>query len=64
LWDDIIVEGVDAHCYTCTKEEAAYGQVIVDPGNFGNETQAFNASVIKSLNIKKYKERLIALLTQ
>lgn len=64
LWDDIITEGIEAHCYTCTKEEAAYGQVIVDPGSYGNTTKAFNARVIKSIDIRTYKDRLIALLTK
>ncbi len=63
LWDDLITEGIEAHCYTCTKEEPAYGQVIVDPGTYGNDTKPFNATVIKSIDIKKYKERLIELLT-
>lgn len=64
LWDDIITESVEAHCYTCTKEEPAYGQVIVDPGCYGNETKAFNADIVKSFDIKLYKERLIKLLTE
>lgn len=64
LWDDIIDEAVEAHCYTCTKEEPAYGQVIVDPGTFGNETKAFNAKVIKSINVPVYKKKLIEALTK
>ena len=63
LWDDIITEGVEAHCYTCTKEEPVYGQVVVDPGCFGNETQPFNATVIKSIDAQLYKKKLIELLT-
>lgn len=64
LWDDVVLEAVDAHCYACTQEEAAYGQVIIDTGSFGNETKPFNARVIKSIDASKYKARLIELLTK
>lgn len=64
LWDDIIIDSTPAHCYTCTLEEPSYGQVIVDTGKFGNKTKPFNAVVIKSINIKLYKERLMKLLTK
>lgn len=64
LWDDVVIEAVEAHCYTCTQEEAAYGQVIVDTGRFGNETKPFNARVIKTIDASKYKERLIESLTK
>ncbi|QEN05698.1 nucleoside hydrolase [Thiospirochaeta perfilievii] len=62
LWDDIVIEKVEAHCHTCIKEEAAYGQVIVDTGKFGNKTEDFNAVVIKSIDADLYKKRLIKLL--
>lgn len=64
LWEDIVVESVPAHCYTCTIEEPAYGQVIVDTGFFGNKTKAFNAQVIRRIDSAKYKARVIDLLTK
>lgn len=62
LWDDIVIEALPAHCYTCTKEEAAYGQVIVDTGTFGNVSKEFNATVIKTIDSALYKKRLTELL--
>jgi purine nucleosidase len=64
LWPQIVLEAPQAHCYTCTHEEAAYGQVIVDTGHFGNETQAFNARVIKTIDVALYKEKLIKVLSE
>lgn len=63
LWSDIVTEVVPAHCFTCITEEETYGQVIIDTGNYGNESKKFNASVVKSIDIKKYKNKLIQLLT-
>jgi len=64
LWPEVILEAPDAHCYTCTVEEAAYGQVIVDTGNFGNKTAPFNAKVIKVIDTVAYKEKLVKLLSE
>jgi purine nucleosidase len=64
LWEDVVIEAVDAHCYTCTQEEPVYGQVIVDTGRFGNATKPFNAKVVKTIDPQKYKGHLIEILTK
>lgn len=42
-------------------EEYAYGQVIIYTVFFGNRTEEFNSNVIKSIDAKLYKTRLIEL---
>lgn len=69
LWgDEVVTERKECYCYTCTQEEAAYGQVILHdgseyctPNNFWKYTP--NATVCKALNNKLYKEKLIELIT-
>lgn len=67
LWNDIVLEKKLCYCYTCTVEEAAYGQVIINDGSklaisdgFGSHTP--NAVVCKTIDSKLYKERLLNLL--
>lgn len=69
LWNDIVLEKKLCYCYTCTVEEAAYGQVIINDGSklaisdgFGSHTP--NAVVCKTIDNKLYKERLLGLLTK
>lgn len=65
LWgDEIVTESKECYCYTCTQEEAAYGQVILHDGSEYCISDTFwkytpNATVIKTLNNKLYKEKLI-----
>lgn len=65
LWgDEIVTESKECYCYTCTQEEAAYGQVILHDGSEYCIPDSFwkytpNATVIKTLNNKLYKEKLI-----
>lgn len=67
LWDDILLEKKLCYCYTCTKEEAAYGQVIINDGSklaiqdgFAGNTP--NAFVCTSIDKRLYKNKLINLL--
>ena len=69
LWDDIIIEKKLCYCYTCTLEEAAYGQVIVNAGSklaisdgFAGHTP--NATVCKTINNNLFKKRLLDLLVK
>lgn len=59
LWPDIVVESVNAYCYCCTKEEPAYGQVIIyDPTiplSVGVPIPPANAVVIKRIDSEKFK---------
>lgn len=67
LWNDILIESKQCYCYTCTKEEAAYGQVIINDGGklaisdgFAGHTP--NARVCKTINKNLFKERMVNLL--
>lgn len=69
LWDDIVIEEKLCYCYTCTIEEAAYGQVIINDGSKLSITEGFagqtpNATVCKTIDNKLYKERLLDLLVK
>lgn len=59
LWPDIVVESVNAYCYCCTKEEPAYGQVIIyDPAiplSVGVPIPPANAAIIKRIDSEKFK---------
>ena len=65
LWgEEIVTESKECYCYTCTQEEAAYGQVILHDGSEYCISNSFwkytpNATVVKTLNNKLYKEKLI-----
>lgn len=65
LWgDEIVTESKECYCYTCTQEEAAYGQVILHDGSEYCIPDSFwkytpNATVIKGLNNEVYKQKLI-----
>lgn len=67
LWEDIVLEDKLCHCYVCTIEEAAYGQVIVNDGSklaisdgFAGNTP--NATICKTIDNQLFKKRLIELL--
>lgn len=67
LWKDILLESKVCYCYTCTIEEAAYGQVIINDGSklaisdgFAGHTP--NATICKNINTALFKERLLDLL--
>lgn len=67
LWDDIVLEKKLCYCYTCTLEEAAYGQVIVNDGSKLAISDGFaghspNATVCKSIDNRLFKTRLLDLL--
>ncbi|MDU4892022.1 MAG: nucleoside hydrolase [Clostridium sp.] len=68
LWgDEIVKENKDCYCYTCTQEEAAYGQVILHDGSEYCIPESFwkytpNATVVKTINNKLYKEKLIKII--
>lgn len=63
LWpSEIVTESVEAYCYCCTKEEPSYGQVIVYDlrARWAEKYRArgANATVIKSIDPKRFKTRL------
>jgi len=69
LWPEIILEAKECYCYTCTIEEAAYGQVIINDGSKlaisdGFAGNAPNAMVCKSLDNKLFKSKMLGLLVQ
>ncbi|MBR6790484.1 MAG: nucleoside hydrolase [Oscillospiraceae bacterium] len=59
LWPDIVEDSLDAYCYCCTKEEPAYGQVIIyDPSmplSVGTPIPPANAKVIRRIDTEKFK---------
>jgi purine nucleosidase len=62
-----MVDRVDCYCYTCIKEEAAYGQVILDDGAVLAVSDGFvsnepNATVCKTIDNPTFKERMFELL--
>lgn len=68
LWPEIVRESVPCYAYVCTKEEATYGQVIL------NDFQAFsvhstkkpatNVEVCKTLDARLFKEKVKQQLTE
>ncbi|HYE82173.1 MAG TPA: nucleoside hydrolase [Clostridia bacterium] len=69
LWPETVLEARECFCYTCTIEEAAYGQVIINDGRklaisdrFAGNTP--NAVVSKTLDSKLFKSRLLELLVR
>lgn len=68
LWPTVIAKQLPCHCYVCTIEEPAYGQVILDygqnpPSNHTAITKQANASVIKTIHSTLFKEKLLQALT-
>lgn len=61
LWPDIVQDSVSAYCYCCTKEEPAYGQVIIfdvnQPLSIDYEIPPANAQVIRKIDFKEFKSR-------
>ena len=67
LWGDIVIEDKLSYCYTCTIEEPAYGQVIINDGSSLSVSDGFvkhapNATVCKVLDNKVLKERMLDLI--
>ncbi len=63
LWDNMVKGSVPAYCYCCTREEPAYGQVIVyrlDKGQYPDKVK--NADVISKIDTALFKKRLMELL--
>lgn len=63
LWDDMATGSTPAYCYCCTREEPAYGQVIIhrqDGGLYQDKTK--NAEVITGIDAALFKKRLMELL--
>ena len=63
LWDDIVLDAPECRVFVCTKEEEAYGQVILDEGltlAISKEAQSSwpKVRVCRSLDSALYKERL------
>jgi len=66
LWSDVVTDKTDAYCYVCTKEEPAYGQVII----YDNERLVLshnldmqpNATVCRGIDSALFKRRMIDLL--
>ena len=68
LWPNVIAEQLPCHCYVCTIEEPAYGQVILDygqnpPTSHVLSTNAPNAMVVKTIQNTLFKEKLLQALT-
>lgn len=69
LWPDVVLESEDRYCYTCYKEQATYGQVILfqpgaQPTAGGYENRPANATGVKQIDNKLFKSRLLDRLTQ
>ena len=61
LWPEIVQDSVQAYCYCCTKEEPAYGQVIIfdvnQPLSIDYNVPPANASVIRKIDNEEFKKR-------
>lgn len=69
LWPEIILEAKECYCYTCTIEEAAYGQVIINDGSKLAISDGFaghlpNSIVCKALDNKLFKSKMLELLVK
>ena len=66
LWPDITLDAPACSCYCCTKEEPAYGQVIVDDHShllaIEKPTVQPNAAVVRKIDEVQYKKRLNSVL--
>jgi purine nucleosidase len=63
LWDDVSDGFAPSYCYCCTREEPAYGQVIIhrlDSGLYRGKEK--NADVATGINAVLFKKRLMELL--
>ena len=69
LWGDVVLDAWDCYCYTCTKEDPAYGQVIpFNPKACHTTETAYesvpcNACVVREIDYTLFKKRLIEMLT-
>ena len=61
LWPEIVQDSVSAYCYCCTKEEPAYGQVIIfdvnQPLSIDYTIPPANAEVIRKIDFKEFKNK-------
>ena len=66
LYPDVVTESVIAHCYCCTKETPAYGQVIIydieKPLSVKYDIPETFTTVIKTINPDLFKQYLYAAL--
>ncbi len=66
LWDDVALDKARCHCYCCTREEEAYGQVILhEEGRvyaIDRPERPVNAEVVRRIDVPLYKARLKELL--
>ncbi len=67
LWDEIVLETAKCNCYCCTTEAATYGQVIFADSNItyeavGMDYDKINAEVVRKIDAKLFKEKLVSLL--
>lgn len=67
LWPEVVKEAVQCYCYTCTKEEMLYGQVVpykkdelTIKSRFDYEEE--NAVVIKAMNTRILKDKIMSIL--
>ncbi len=69
LWEDIVLDKRSCNCYCCTLEKQAYGQVIVADSSVAYEAhgmgyESVNATVIKTIDAKLFKDKMCALLSK
>ena len=68
VWPEVVLESETTYCYCCTKEEPAYGQVIIYDSKalpcFKGEPHAPNATVIKKIDNELFKKNVVAELTK
>lgn len=69
LWPEIVLEAKPCYCYTCTIEEAAYGQVIINDGSKLAISDGFaghipNAIVCKALDNHLFKSKMLEILVR
>jgi len=62
LWPEMVKEKVEAYCYCCTKEEPAYGQVIIFDVSVSMpiafQVPPANASVVRTIDTEMFRSRL------
>lgn len=63
LYPEVVTEAITAHCYCCTKETPAYGQVIIydisKPFSVKYDIPETFSTVIKSIDPALFKKRLL-----
>lgn len=69
IWNDIVLDAPKCYCETSLIEKAFYGQVAVYPDDrkeFLTEHDSYpkNATVIRKIDTKKYKDKLLKVLSE